>query len=149
MGVNICMIMPFEPVTKLRPRVIKRRGMAHTYTPYKTRAFENRVLDYYMEHSKGYKFEQGVPIRVSINFGMPVPKSFTKKKRAQIAEGELWHTVKPDCDNLAKAILDALNEVAWHDDAQIAELCIQKGYCLAGPYIELRISALEGGITNG
>ena len=38
------------------------------------------------------------------------------------------YTKKPDADNLAKAILDALNGVAYPDDAQIVTLTVRKRY---------------------
>lgn len=144
MGVNISLTMPFEPIPKLRARTYRIHGKAHTYTPYKTKEFENRVADYYALQTKGFKFEKGIPLAVSLYFGMPVPKSFTKKKCKQIITGELWHTVKPDCDNLTKAVLDALNEVAWHDDAQIVSLKVQKGYSIDGAFISLQISEAMG-----
>ena len=146
MGVNISLTMPFEPKPKLRPRFSVIRGRVHTHTPYATKEFENRVAAYYMEQAKGYKFEQGVPLAISLYFGMPVPKSFTKKKCKLIVAGELWHTVKPDCDNLTKSILDALNEIAWHDDAQITTLKVQKGYSMDGAYIALNIREDMGAI---
>ena len=31
-------------------------------------------------------------------------------------------------DNVAKAVLDAINGVAWHDDSQVAELIVRKSY---------------------
>ena len=37
-------------------------------------------------------------------------------------------TVKPDCDNLAKSILDSLNGLAYQDDKQVVELSIKKYY---------------------
>ena len=37
-------------------------------------------------------------------------------------------TVKPDCDNLAKSILDSLNGLAYHDDKQVVELVVKKYY---------------------
>ena len=36
------------------------------------------------------------------------------------------HTGKPDCDNVAKAVLDALTGVAWDDDSQVVELVVKK-----------------------
>ena len=35
---------------------------------------------------------------------------------------------KPDIDNIAKVILDALNDVAYHDDTQVVSLSMQKKY---------------------
>jgi Holliday junction resolvase RusA-like endonuclease len=37
-------------------------------------------------------------------------------------------TTKPDTDNIAKICLDALNGIAYHDDAQIVELQVSKLY---------------------
>ena len=31
-------------------------------------------------------------------------------------------------DNVAKAVLDALNRVAWHDDKQVVQLTVRKRY---------------------
>ena len=42
--------------------------------------------------------------------------------------GELRPTKKPDCDNIAKVILDALNGIAYHDDSQVVELVVHKHY---------------------
>lgn len=35
---------------------------------------------------------------------------------------------KPDCDNIAKIILDALNKIAYKDDSQVIELSVKKLY---------------------
>ena len=42
--------------------------------------------------------------------------------------GELYPTVKPDADNLAKVFLDAMNEIAYHDDKQVVDCVIRKRY---------------------
>jgi Holliday junction resolvase RusA-like endonuclease len=36
--------------------------------------------------------------------------------------------VKPDWDNVGKIVCDALNGVAWHDDAQIVDAHVEKRY---------------------
>ena len=33
--------------------------------------------------------------------------------------GQRWKTSTPDDDNLLKAVMDGLNRVAYHDDAQV------------------------------
>jgi hypothetical protein len=53
-----------------------------------------------------------------------VPESWSKKRRATA----LWKSSKPDADNIAKLIKDALSTVVYVDDAQIAELTVQKVY---------------------
>ena len=57
-----------------------------------------------------------------------------------------WQTSKPDADNYAKLILDALNGVLWRDDAQVVRLFAEKVYCdLAHPHqgFGLHVYALD------
>ena len=54
----------------------------------------------------------------------------------------IHHAVKPDLDNLVKSVLDALNDVAWHDDAQIVELHVSKHY-VSSPHIYITIHEKE------
>lgn len=56
--------------------------------------------------------------------------------------GELMPAKKPDIDNIAKAVLDALNSVAYRDDTQIVELQIRKQYS-EKPRLEIRMEELE------
>jgi len=54
-------------------------------------------------------------------FQFQTPKSWSKKKtEAALERG--YHTQKPDADNLEKGIKDALNGIAYIDDAQVAEV---------------------------
>lgn len=48
-----------------------------------------------------------------------IPKSYTKKDKLAAAEHRIRPTTKPDVDNCAKAILDALNGVCYLDDHAI------------------------------
>lgn len=66
------------------------------------------------------------PVLVAIDFAMPRPKSLMRKCDPA---GEVWCVKKPDADNLAKAVLDALTQAGWWvDDAQVARLIVNKRY---------------------
>ena len=71
-----------------------------------------------MRNQKAEKIEGAV--NMNIIFAFRRPKSLSKKERT------VPKTTKPDIDNLTKAILDALNGIAWNDDAQIAEISARK-----------------------
>jgi Holliday junction resolvase RusA-like endonuclease len=52
----------------------------------------------------------------------------TKKEKALNLPKHMFPTKKPDSDNICKAILDSLNEVAYHDDSYVVELVASKYY---------------------
>lgn len=64
------------------------------------------------------------PIELELTLSMPMPKTWSKKKRNTMC-GQ-FHTQTPDLDNLVKAICDACNGVLWKDDSQIAIISAQK-----------------------
>ena len=52
--------------------------------------------------------------------------------------GEIKHIKKPDLDNMAKAVLDALNGLAYIDDSQIYSLTLYKTYSeQPGTYLKI------------
>lgn len=68
-------------------------------------------------------------IELAFTACFPVPKSVGKGKRAKMLAGEIGHTVKPDLDNLAKQLKDAMTRLRfWHDDRQVTALHCAKRY---------------------
>ncbi len=67
-------------------------------------------------------------VRVNIKAYYKIPKATTKEKRGLIERGLLKPAVKPDIDNVIKAILDGLNGVAYHDDNQVVYVDGEKFY---------------------
>lgn len=126
---------PVTPIPKGRPR-FRRYGGA--YTPPKTEEYERQIKKLYLTSPKRVEFEKNVPLVVNLEFGMPIPKSMSKKKRAAMIEGDISHTKKPDVDNLVKAILDGLNKLAWADDSQIVRISAEKKYAKE-PYVYLYV----------
>jgi len=99
-----------EPVGKGRPRVTVFNGKPRLYTPAKTKAFENLVgftASFDLEEIAG-------PIRVDILAIASRPKRLMRKKDPA---GLMYRPVKPDADNVRKAVLDGLS--AFFDDKQV------------------------------
>jgi Holliday junction resolvase RusA-like endonuclease len=68
----------------------------------------------------------GGPVAVQIEFHIPRPKSRCRKRDP---EGFIPCVSRPDIDNLAKAVLDALQQDGWwRDDAQVMYLEVTKHY---------------------
>lgn len=112
-----------KPCGKGRPKFSRQGDYVRTYTPEKTVEYENLVRLAWVQ-SGGEKL-QGV-ISATIYCYFPIPKSVSKKKRTAL-DGTAY-TKKPDCDNIAKIILDALNGIAYDDDSQVASLRVKKLY---------------------
>lgn len=118
--------IPGEPKGKQRPRVTMRGGYATTYTPKETVSYENFVKMCFIQQC-GREMLEGA-IEADITAYYSIPKSVSKTKHRQMCSGEIRNVKKPDCDNLAKIVLDSLNGIAYHDDSQICELSVSKLY---------------------
>lgn len=123
---RVTFIVDGEPKGKQRPRVVHTASGANTSTPAQTRFYEDWVRCCYINQVGRVKLE--APIQATITGVFPIPKSTPKYKRAKMIAGELLHTKKIDCDNLAKIILDSLNKIAYDDDSGISKLVVDKIY---------------------
>ena len=131
---EIHITIPGVPVGKGRPRFSGRGG--HTYTPEKTKDYEEKVrLCWRTQSGKG--FAGKVPLLASVTAYFPIPKSVSKKKAEAMAG--TFHVNRPDADNIAKAILDALNGHAYPDDAAVQIDRSWKIYTNAAPRVEVTI----------
>lgn len=135
-----------EAVGKGRPRVSRRGNYVHTYTPEKTRQFEDAIRFEFMasncEPMPVYPKE--VPLRVAVRIGVGIPRSYSKKKQALCRDGFIVPSKKPDLDNICKSIFDALQGrsndpgYAFADDSQIVEIIAWKEYA-ENPFVEVVI----------
>lgn len=100
------------------------------YTPADVKSYANWVrlcfMQKYPKHLPSVFFEK--PLMCEIDVDVLIPKSFSKKKQELAKAGMIRPTVKPDCDNIAKNINDALNGLAFPDDKQIVTLTVRKWY---------------------
>jgi len=58
------------------------------------------------------------PVMLRFTAIFEVPPSWPEKVKRAALTGRLYHTTKPDKDNIEKLITDALNGHAWADDGQ-------------------------------
>lgn len=123
--------VPGVPVGKGRPRVTRYGA----YTPEKTRLYEEKVRQCWKTQS-GLSFPSGVPIVAEIVAWFPIPKATPKARAAGM--NKAYHIKRPDCDNIAKAILDSLNGYAYPDDSAV-QLRIEKRYTTGAPRVQVRL----------
>lgn len=127
-GKLVCeLVVDGLPIGKGRARFDSRRKMA--YTPSRTRKYERHVKNTAVLAMHGKKMiEQGKPVAAFIEVYLPVPSSWASWKKKLAGVDEVLATVKPDFDNIAKAICDACNGIVFHDDAQIVACAVSKSH---------------------
>lgn len=135
MEMTIKFTIPGAPVGKGRPRVT-RHG---TYTPQKTRDYEELVRWKYAQQAQNYRFPDGAALAMMVFAYYPIPASATKHRREAMEAGTELPTKRPDFDNIAKLASDALNGIAYKDDAQIVRAVVCKVYDKE-PRVEVYIS---------
>lgn len=103
-------------------------GRSQSITPENTVLYENLIKLSFQQAENKETFFNGEPVAMCIEAYYKIPKSTPKKKAEDMKRGLILPTKKPDADNIAKVICDALNGVAYHDDSQIASLEVNKFY---------------------
>jgi Holliday junction resolvase RusA-like endonuclease len=99
-----------------------------------------------MREQKAEKLDGAISIEILYAFQRP--QSLRKKERSEIDSGKsMPKTTKPDIDNLTKAILDALNGIAWNDDAQVAQITAKKVWSKQDQ-IEVKIMQIKNQIKQ-
>jgi len=114
------------PKAQPRPRACIRGGRASVYDPGTAKSWRDAIYLAAIEES-GRDVLHG-PLSLSIWFQMPRPKSHYRKSGLN-PEAPRLHSIRPDIDNLLKAVMDALNEArVWQDDDQVAQVYATKEY---------------------
>ena len=88
------------------------------------------------------------PVGLLLSFYLPVPGSWSKKRRLAALSGKILPAKKPDLDNLVKAVIDALLGVLIMDDRQIVELSAAKFYGSV-PGVKIVVSLPDPKILEG
>lgn len=109
-----------EVVGKQRPRATARGGHARVYTPRKTRVFEELIRRAWREQVGDAWSGHHGPVSVSVSVSRELARSSPKYWAGR------QDTQKPDVDNVLKAVLDALNGLAYADDALITRELAEK-----------------------
>jgi Holliday junction resolvase RusA-like endonuclease len=127
------------PVPWSRARIDNRSGRPRFYKSPDLIAYQNLVGGTFLSARWG-QGNPGLltgPLRVDLFFVLPRPRKATDTGQA---------TRKPDLDNLTKTILDALNGIAWVDDAQVVELKATKRFvedgASFGPGVRITVEGL-------
>src|SRR5260221_11873756 len=111
----VAVVIAGEPVAKARPRVT-RRGIA--YTPAHTRKYEahGRLA---AQLAMGDRPPIEAPVRLEVVAGLPIPVSWSGRRRSLAVSGDVLPTCRPDVDNSVEEASDRCNEIHGLVDSQI------------------------------
>ena len=131
-----------DPVPKGRGRIMSSGNKRWNVTPAKTRLYEAAVRETAELAMRGHQnvdpftkmphIPYAGPLYAKLTFYLPRPKTVDR----------MWPFVKPDLDNLAKAVLDGLNGVVFHDDAQVCCMDLAKQYAVDRVGVQVEITEL-------
>lgn len=123
--------------------VFVRNGRARFFTKAKVREAENFLAALLAPHAPAEPLRG--PVRFQARWCFPFRKS--EPKRVTAAGREIPHTVRPDLDNLEKALLDVLTRLRfWEDDALVFSKETSKHW---GPRPYLEISLMTADELHG
>jgi len=126
-----------EPVGKGRPRFARRGTFVSTYTPQKTKTYEDEIR-MMAKAAMGASEPLDTPVTVAIYIRVGIPASYSKQKRKDALSGVLKPTKKPDLDNVAKCHLDAIQGIIIFDDKLVVNLHVTKVYAET-PAVEVMV----------
>jgi Holliday junction resolvase RusA-like endonuclease len=140
-------VVPAVPVAlpRKRSKVVKgKNGQVHaqTYTPTADKSNSLKTLIAYAFSQSHQGPPLTGPVGLDVDFVFHRPASMVWKKKAMPRE---WKSSAPDLSNLVKLVEDALNKLAFVDDAQIVDGRNRKLICnaLEQPHIRVKIYRVE------
>ena len=115
---RLSMFIPGVPIAQPRPRITVRgkHGVAYVPRDHAIHEWRAKIKDMVQRRMGPCRPIIGRAIHVKMEFYLARPKS----NRQQLPIS------RPDLDNLAKAVLDAVNGVIWGDDSQVTTVVMSK-----------------------
>lgn len=126
MGHELVIEVRGEAVGKAAPRFSPKTGRAYTAT--KSQAWMGQVQQAALAVAPEQPWEGPVSVSIVVTRAYTGAIRGSKSKLAKAERGEILPVSKPDVDNYAKGVHDALSGVVYRDDAQIVMSIVSKQY---------------------
>lgn len=113
------------------------RGVVVTHNSPKLKPWRTEVAWAAKEAMKSFKaslIERPTAVRVEAQFYFVRPKSVKNNRQVK--------STAPDCDKLARSLLDSLSGICFRDDAQVASLVVSKWFGLQD-WMSVRVTEIE------
>ena len=136
---EINFVVPGQPVPQGRPRWTSK-PFPHMYDPPASAKYKRKVKKFASKIAPDELLKGELYVEVLIY--KETLSSFSKKKKAAAEARILRPITKPDADNYAKGILDAVKGVLWEDDGQVVDLVARKYYSEI-PRVEISVKEIS------
>lgn len=123
----LAFVIPGPPQPKERPRVGKR---GHVYTPRRTSSYEGKARVNALAAVASCRWRREPGSRYAVDLAVYFPDA---RRR--------------DLDNVAKAVLDACDGVAFADDAEVDELHVVRAVDRERPRVEVSVRRRQRGVA--
>jgi Holliday junction resolvase RusA-like endonuclease len=123
---ELTITIPGKPIAKKRPKFFRRGGFVGAYNCQETE--EGRAMQQIASQLPAGWTPIDGPVSMRLYFDMPIPSSASKKVKAEMLDGKLRHTKRPDVDNCLKFVKDCFNQIVWRDDCQVYHVSASKFY---------------------
>ena len=141
------------PKGQPRAKATRRGAFVRMYTPDTADEMKDGIRRLAVEAMAAGKWQHTTgPVEVVITAYFPRPASHFRRVRGTdvLKDGQpVYHDQKPDADNAAKAVMDALGPHGswpgvWDDDKRVAVLTVVKAYAPPGngPRVEVSVTHL-------
>lgn len=108
-----------------RPRCrVLNKKMATAYMPKEYMRYKDNLRILIKRHKIAKR--TGL-VALQIEFIFKIPASWSKKKQIEVLKSQNV-TNNKDVDNLAKGVMDAMNDLIYDDDRQVVKLTASKRY---------------------
>lgn len=117
----------FEYTGKIKAKERPRFSRGRVFTPSATHKSEESIAWSFRAANKHVQ-PTAYPVKLTIDIFLPIPASWSLKKRSMALSGLILPIGKPDLDNTLKTIKDSLNGLLYADDSQVISVVIRKNY---------------------
>lgn len=129
-----------EPKSQKRHRHTRIGGFVRTYDPSSTD--KGDFLSIIQAHAPKTPLTEPLRVEIDLYFTRPKGHYGTGKNSGKLKDNApIWHTAKPDVDNVFKFITDSMKGVFYKDDSYIVSSSVTKRYD-EKPRIEIKIDTI-------
>ena len=134
--------MEFYVEGKIVPKQSFRYSYRGGYISNKVKQYADKVKNSFESEYPNWRVDNKNAFKMEIDIFVKIPQGKNKTFKMRCLAGEIRPLKRPDIDNCAKNILDALNGILYADDKQIVELTIRKHYA-ESDYVKISAETIK------